>query len=106
MRNIKRPSRRVNNPKPGDYEVTQIPPSPCASMSLYEVTNGKFGKPGRLGCSYVRCYVWHKDEQAAKDAAYKKLKCRRVDCKVVHLFTSDAKPFCTVASDEGWERDE
>lgn len=66
------------------------------AMKLYEIVTT------RVGESYVRAYAWAPN----RDAALLMFKERNpsYDVKEVRqLIHRDASPFCTKASDEGWE---
>ena len=77
-------------------------------MQLYEARNGM------TGCSYVRCYIWANTLPGAKimaRGAFVEYFARRPlpfaydESRLVVklLMTSDARPFCTKVSSEGWE---
>ena len=70
-------------------------------MKLFEARNGK------VGFSYVRCYIWASDEGAAgimAKHAFEESKLDRSDnIKVKELFDESAAPFATLPDDGGWD---
>lgn len=67
-------------------------------MTLYQILDG------RIGESYVRCYVWaHTESDARSLFAIRHPHSTLSRC--VALFSSDAVPFCTDLSDHGWPDD-
>lgn len=71
-------------------------------MSLWEI------RFNRTGESYVRCYVWCKNEDEARRMAIVQAVGERpkesltIDSCYL-CFSADAGPFCTEISDCGWE---
>jgi hypothetical protein len=69
-------------------------------MNLYEITNGYVGE------SYVRVYVWAKDDEQAYGLAEERFGKagypEEAPLSLKVLFSQDAQPFCTIPSDEGF----
>ncbi len=65
-------------------------------MQLFEITNGF------QAASYVRCYVWATSGTSAAELFNAKYPEQRIAGMIV-LMDSDAGPFCTDLSGDGWE---
>ncbi len=66
-------------------------------MTLFEITTGKCGE------SYVRCYVWDVDEQAARKLFDEQFPDATL-APIKALFQSTDGPFITTLSDCGFEK--
>lgn len=67
-------------------------------MGLYEITTGQVGE------SYVRSYSWAADSAEAR-RLFAEQNPGHVIRRVTLLLDQRDAPFCTKASDHGWERD-